>query len=443
MCAWGSDFKSCKSLLDRATRNDPTLTSMTILPMKTFTDADLIRLSEIIADGVNTHLNYFYSSGHNVSADAIEKFGEAIGVAAKNKNLVLTNVALGGRTMCDDGVAAFVRGLEKKCPVGGVNLLSLDLSAKNLTSRSLRLLSQSSSLCLLQRLNLSDNNFSKISQVLSGTQQSSWKSLESINFARCCVTPDDAQILFEVLSQSTNLAKVILSGNSDLTKGVQHLSSLPSNVSSISLDKCNLSDDDLALFCECGISTKLQRLDLSDNRLESMKVSDLINENGSVLLLEDLNLSNNKLSKSCLECLASKLLTRENKISSLDLAQTKVNTDCARKFISIPNLKYLRLFNNNLGDGDFFDSTTASLIASSDIKVLDLCGNNGTNLERFLGTLLGIYKNRSEQKYGKFSLETLELGANTISEEDENTIKELKVYGVDIARDKPKVASSK
>lgn len=103
----------------------------------------------------------------------------------------------------------------------------------------------------------------------------------------------------------------------------------------------------------------------------------------------------------------------------------------------------MRLFNNNLGDGDFFDSTTASLIASSDIKVLDLCGNNGTNLERFLNTLLEIYKNRSEQKYGKSSLETLELGANTISEEDENIIQELKVYGVDIARDKPKVVSSK
>ena len=310
MCAWGSDFKSCKSLLDRASRNDPTLTSMTILPMKTFTDADLIRLSGIIADGVNTHLNCFYASGHNVSADAIEKFGEAMGVAAKNKNLVLTNVAFGGRTMGDDGVAAFVRGLERKCPVDGINLLSLDLSAKNLTSRSLLLLSQSSSLCLLQKLNLSDNNFSKLGQVFSETLQPSWKCLESINFARCCVTPDDGQIIFDVLSESTKLAELILSGNSDLTKGVQHLSSLPGNVSSISLDKCNLSDHDLAMFCECGISRKLQRLDLSDNGLKSMKVSDLINENGSMLLLEDLNLSNNKLSKSCLECLASKLLTK-------------------------------------------------------------------------------------------------------------------------------------
>lgn len=121
-------------------------------------------------------------------------------------------------------------------------------------------------------------------------------------------------------------------------------------------------------------------------------------------------------------------------VKYLDLAETNINSEGARSLFRIPQLEYLRLFNNNLGDGDFFSNPeTALLLASSNLKTLDLCGNKVTNLCIFLSTLIEEYRKRDSMMV----LEVLELGGNTISDSDEELINQLKLLGVDVAKDKP------
>lgn len=121
-------------------------------------------------------------------------------------------------------------------------------------------------------------------------------------------------------------------------------------------------------------------------------------------------------------------------VKYLDLAETNLCSENAREFLKITTLEYLRLFNNDLGGGDFFSNPeTAKLVANSNLKTLDLCGNHAINLHVFLATLLEIYRQKDSSKM----LEVLELGGNKLTEMDETLIDQLKSLGVDVAKDRP------
>ena len=98
----------------------------------------------------------------------------------------------------------------------------------------------------------------------------------------------------------------------------------------------------------------------------------------------------------------------DKSLNSLDLSRTKLESVTARELLRVPKLYHLRLFDNNLGSGDFFSSpVTAKLIASSDLRTLDLCGNNAKELNTLLSTLYACYK---EDNGATIKLNVLELG---------------------------------
>ena len=173
--AGGFSRSSCDALIARIERNDPTLEHLTVLPFKSFGDAELDRLSAVLEGNVNnTHWKSLAASGHSVSARALERFGRALAIAnSKSKECPLQSVALGDSKMGDEGITAFCKGLDSSSSIVGTpsasSLTHLDFSYKGLSLAGLRALASvlsrmddSSSCCCcpnLKSLNLSRNSF--------------------------------------------------------------------------------------------------------------------------------------------------------------------------------------------------------------------------------------------------------------------------------------------
>jgi hypothetical protein len=134
--AWGvgSSARSCDALLHRIEINDPTLTELIILPIKSFGPKDLLRLIQCLDHGeqqgqqslppplqyqinttatattLNTHLKSLQASGHAMNdVSVLEAFGR---VLTKNpSSCPLVDIAIGDNTLGDEGMEALCRGL--------------------------------------------------------------------------------------------------------------------------------------------------------------------------------------------------------------------------------------------------------------------------------------------------------------------------------------------
>mmetsp|Transcript_22492 Transcript_22492/g.64681 ORF Transcript_22492/g.64681 Transcript_22492/m.64681 type:complete len:542 (+) Transcript_22492:138-1763(+) len=109
MSAWGkrSSLRSCDALLGRVEANDPSLIDLAILPLKTFTSDDCLRLASAIrSNGTGGHLRSIHASGHAVSTEALQALGTAIACTG-----TIVSLAIGDAQMGDEGIEALCRGL--------------------------------------------------------------------------------------------------------------------------------------------------------------------------------------------------------------------------------------------------------------------------------------------------------------------------------------------
>ena len=150
---------SCDAILKRVEANDPALTELVILPMKTFGPSDVDRLSIAIgeipnnysyyfclpyfasllitASGINTNLQTISASGHDLPPESLKRLGLALSTQAKLLSsqsvnggiLGITSIAIGSNKMSDVGVIAFCQGLDES---NGGLLRVVDFGWKNL-----------------------------------------------------------------------------------------------------------------------------------------------------------------------------------------------------------------------------------------------------------------------------------------------------------------------
>jgi hypothetical protein len=127
MSAWGvnGSARSCDALLTRVEANDPTLTELVILPLKTFGSKDLHRLTKALRN--NSHLTSLQASGHAIDdLNALEELGKALSTLQSS----IVELAVGDTNMGDIGVSALCRGL--KSSNKNLMLRKIDLSWKNM-----------------------------------------------------------------------------------------------------------------------------------------------------------------------------------------------------------------------------------------------------------------------------------------------------------------------
>ena len=309
MSAWGPASKNCNSLLIRVGNNDPTMTTLTILPNKEFTDDNMSKLSEIIASGRNTHLSSFYASGHQVSPLCLNGFGRALKVAFCNHKLFLNDLAFGSKHMGDEGVSMFCKGYDS--PVGAISpdslgIVRLDFSSKGLTSESFATIVRTFSRESMEYLNLSDNNFSNL-EPINSTCDRSFSRLKSLNLARCNLQSIDICEIAKLLKNAKfESIELILSGNS-VSSGSKNLSMLNNKINSLKLEGCQLCDEDVEnIFADNSlIGDKLRCLDLSCNSIRSKALTCIAKAIELHKSLADLKLSQNPLTNDCVMSFAT------------------------------------------------------------------------------------------------------------------------------------------
>ena len=102
--------------------------------MKTFGEAEVQRLADILSTGQNTHLKSISASGHALSSSSLEILGKALASPSASK---IQCLAIGDESMGDEGVAAFCMPLcVPNTQLSGGSIESIDLSFKSITDVS-------------------------------------------------------------------------------------------------------------------------------------------------------------------------------------------------------------------------------------------------------------------------------------------------------------------
>lgn len=457
--AWGTnDSKSCESLLNRIEKNDPLLTELVVLPMKSFGDAELNRLSEILTSGMNTHLVNISASGHRVSNSSLNKFAKAI---ASPGGKCIKFVSIGDDNMGDDGIQAFCDGLVQ---VYGGFLEGLDFSSKRLTSVAMKYLGETFGKSnFLKELKLYRNpigdegltNF--VSAAMSCGDKIALPSLQHLDLAECDVGSAGIRSLvtcFESVSGEYAQMELILNNNPKIgpegcffiKKLISTTNSHASRVKKLCIRLCDIGDTGILNLGEafkCGECKGFCHLDLAGNNVGpdgfSRFASILQLHRDRIKDLKFLNLADNDLGHDGVFALTQSLQKNtiddgNSSINRIDLSNTNCGHEAAALLLRCTSLESLRLFNNNLRDG--LDSLTYYLTGGhSKLLHLDLSGNgaSGTTISSLLSAISILHEP------DKSVLELLELGGNEINEEAIELIKELKKTrpSLDIAHDRP------
>lgn len=462
--AWGSGgFKSCDSLLARVENNDPLLTELVILPMKTFGEMELKRLSDILSTGKNTHLTSISASGHAVPPETLYKLSQAL-ASPGGKNIKC--LAIGDEQMGDEGVEALCRGLVH---VNGGFLESLDLSSKNLTSVSMTYLartfgrSQYLKSLHLYRNSICDEGLANFKQeVMRNGRIESFPPLELLDLSESNIGALGVASLASCLSNETyvhdSAMELILNNNPNIgsvgCRSLKHLIATPncaSIIRKLSIRKCKIGDEGvihLGSAFEMRSCKKLCCLDLVDNNIGPRGMEKfataLMDHKMHIEDLNHLNLAENALGSEGVSSLGRSLKSKENEdgnhsIHTIDLSQTNCGPESAAMLLKCNSLKSLRLFNNNLREGlgmlaEYLHGGHATLAH------LDVAGNraSGTTISSLLKAVL--VKSDPDNSV----LHTLELGGNEIDEDASVIIQKLEVArpGLDIARDRPSTSEN-
>ena len=460
-------FKSCEALLDRVEKNDSQLVELVILPMKTFGEAEVERLANILATGQNTHLKSISASGHALSSTALEKLGQALVTPSSSK---ICSIAVGDESMGDEGVDSLCQPISE---INGGFVESVDFSFKGIKDVGASAIGRTFGPSkMLKRLDLyrnpgiGDDGMIKLCTYASShckREQSTshaFRVLEYLDIAENEIGPAGAKAWVDCLTkgvESVPRFKQIdlqASMNPIGPKGCSYLKDLISQqsgyksiVSKMSLKKCSIGDEGFAFLVEAFQNScdGFTALDVSNNGISEKSMMALSNalkeKEANIKSLKSLSLANNSIGDGGLVTLLGSLNQKDkqgnNTIEILDLSSTNCGTNAAVEAIKCTSLKSIRLFNNNLGSEGF--EALASLLNGGHptLEHLDLGGNRAK--DSAVASLLKAVMVKNEPDNSV--LRTIELGGNEVGKEVEDILKELLIVRpeLDIARDRPTV----
>lgn len=493
--AWGKggSLNSCDALLKRVENNDPKLIELVILPMKTFGQEDVERLSKAIASGVNTNLQSISASGHDVTPESLKTFGLALSTQANNNNDIdtssfsgITSVAIGSKDMGDEGVIAFCEGLEGS---NGGLVQCLDFGWKNIGKDGVQAIGTAfSSSKSLTQLDLSRNNSIRCEGILGLASSSSaastkkkaendgpwvvvcpFPSLEKLILSDCNINSSGVQSLADIIlgpgeenkNNSGQRSKGMYLGISSNPIGAEgcgvlsQLCSIPGKGSMLShlyLSQCSIGDEGIKLLSSAAVSnacTGLAVLDIAENSITKVGAKSFAESLvESYPDLVELKVAKNELGEEGVISLMGALVTRKDtntdddepaggkknlSLQNLDLSCTNCGVKGAKAALTSGGLTTLRLFNNRLGTDGFNALSLLLRGGHPSIENLDLGGNDAGE-DAVVALLKAIAEEAGESK-----LAVLEIGGNKFGDEAMAALEELKRVWplLDVAHDKP------
>eukprot|EP00579_Thalassiosira_antarctica_P010738 CAMPEP_0201916646 /NCGR_PEP_ID=MMETSP0903-20130614/6234_1 /ASSEMBLY_ACC=CAM_ASM_000552 /TAXON_ID=420261 /ORGANISM="Thalassiosira antarctica, Strain CCMP982" /LENGTH=481 /DNA_ID=CAMNT_0048452521 /DNA_START=47 /DNA_END=1489 /DNA_ORIENTATION=+ len=476
--AWekGGSIRSCDALLKRVEDNDPKLTELVILPMKTFGMADMERLSNAIASGGNTNLQSISASGHRLPPDSLKQFGLALSTQAKallqnkeNTPSGITSVAIGSKDMGDEGMIAFCEGLEES---NGGLLQCLDFGWKNLGKEGVQAIGRTFATSkYLTHIDLSRNNAigsEGIKCIANAAKEKSengtvaFPSLEKMILSECNIDSTGVQSLTDIIiGADNNRSKPIylaISSNPLGSEGCGELSKLcaipgkGSMISHLHLSQCSIGDEGIKLLSSAAISNScigLTVLDLSGNSItkDGVKVfAESLGESWPDLV--ELKMAKNELEGDGVTSMMGALIARRDgttdepagkkntTLQNLDLSCTNCGIEGAKAALMGGGLSTLRMFNNRLGSDGFNSLSSLLQGGHPSIENLDLGGNDAGE-EAVVALLNAIADTQEGEASSKLSV--LEIGGNKFGEEAMVALNELKQVWplLDVAHDNP------
>mmetsp|Transcript_17642 Transcript_17642/g.38233 ORF Transcript_17642/g.38233 Transcript_17642/m.38233 type:complete len:484 (-) Transcript_17642:74-1525(-) len=476
--AWGKggSLRSCDALLKRVEDNDPLLSELVILPMKTFGPSDVERLSRAIASGSNTHLHSVSASGHDLPPKSLKRFALALSAQAikmlrisdEEKTSGITSVAIGSKDTGDEGVVAFCEGLQ--ATKGGL-LQSLDFGWKNLGKDGMQAIGKTfgASRCVTY-IDLSRNAIGSegITCMANAIKEKSkgcslgFPSLEKIILSECNISSSGVHSLSEIIfGEGSNRCESIhlaIGSNPIEAEGCGALSklcSIPgrgSMISHLQLSQCSIGDEGVKLLSSAAMSnscTWLTFLDLSDNSITKDGAETFAKSlTKSWPDLVELKLAQNELGAEGVTSVMEALVTsgdaiidgpaekKNSTLQNLDLSCTNCGINGAKSTLLSGALTTLRLFDNRLGSVGFNALSPLLEGGHPTIENLDL-GGNSAGEEAVVSLLNSIADRREEGPESKLSV--LEIGGNKFGDNALEALNELKRVKplLDVAHDKP------
>lgn len=430
-----------------------------ILPSKTFGAVEARRLAAALESGANENLRRVGASGHALDPPSLAAIGRAL---AANKHV--TSVAVGDKSMGDDGAIALLSPLET---VRGGGLERIDLSWKGLSSRGAAALGRAFVISpALSRLNLSRNEgvgdegaiafcaaVAERGRANDDDAAPCLPALEELDLADCGIGPRGAAALAECLASRTETERRVslrLDGNplsgAEGTRAVASLAAA-SSLSSSSLVGCGVGDDGARALAEGdGPRRGLATLDLSDNGIGPAGAAELGRSfasspsSSSWCDLTDLRIARNRsLGATGVADLCRGVGDGVPTLRRLDLSATACGPEGAVAALrAVRGLTHLRLFDNDLGARGF--SAIADAMredrAMRGLVELDLGGNRAD--DDAVANLLDAIS--ASRKTSTSALRVLEIGGNRFGEKAEAALKETTrlMPELDVARDRPK-----
>eukprot|EP00536_Pseudo-nitzschia_multiseries_P000291 jgi/Psemu1/282229/fgenesh1_pg.4_\ len=501
MSAWGKtgSARSCDALLKRVEDNDPRLTELVVLPLKTFGSAEVRRLAKCLESGTNTHLRSLQASGHAIDdLGSLEALGAALALANphnsssnNNNSHSLGSIAIGDSKLGDAGVCALCRGLES----GGNNEAgpkAIDLSYKNVGKTGLTaLLKALAGSKSLESIDLSRNetigpsfDFCQAATELS-LPLPLFPALTHLDLSECSLDASSCVSLVRAILTGSNANTdtntdtntkplVIKLGANDLgdAEKVREMVAVLAGaggqrVSELHIPGCRLGDEGLEQMvgeCDSGSGSHLATLDISNNQLSTLAplADDGTGEGRSrcrwLSNLRSLNASGNPLG-SGLVSLAVAAAPWIRSLHQLDLSHTSCGVTGAAELLrgcdvpeSESTLRTLNLFGNNLGTEGFVELAGVLEGGHSSLQYLDL-GGNGASEAGVVALVEGLLvataaptdaDEKSEECDGPArennALRVLVVGGNAGGPALEEAVRKAQTVhpNLDIARDKPK-----
>ncbi|KAG1675896.1 hypothetical protein FOA52_001553 [Chlamydomonas sp. UWO 241] len=262
--AWGSKGAGVPldDLCARLRKNDPGLSSLTILKHRKFDGGEVRKLVEAMAG--NTSLTELYASMHAVGPEAAAALSELLA-----SNGSLTSLCVGDSTFGDAGLKALAPGLK-----ASASLRSLDLENKSMTlvgARTLaEVLADSDS---LTALNISRNRLGDDGAAALASRP--WRGLQQLDLRECELGRAAATALAGPPGTPepgpSCLVRLDLSGNAlgpGAGDGLGDLLSKFASLRELLLRGCELGDSGVSgVAGALGAHTCLRHLDLRDNAL--------------------------------------------------------------------------------------------------------------------------------------------------------------------------------
>eukprot|EP00873_Tetraselmis_striata_P025675 jgi/Tetstr1/445939/TSEL_033568.t1 len=328
---------------ERLNRNDPKLTSLTVLRFRSFAHEDVAQLCDSLS--ANTTLTELYASGHSMERRTASVVADML-----SSNTTLTHLCVGDSDFGSEALEALSRGV-----AASVSLRTLDLEHKGLDAVGMEPLGQavrtSSSLrtLVLSRNQISDAGVAALCR--EGLAQ-----LEELDLQECGLGQQACEALASGLERSPGALRRLWLNDNPLGGGVSMLAPLPPIECGLPLSRCDLSAatfwlrgshpaEAAALARALPPGSSLALLDLSDNSLTLQEGSPLPLPAG----LQRLLLRGNKIGDAGVAALAASLPEACPDLRELDLGGNALGSGAVAALQRI-NVPKLGLFACNIGD---------------------------------------------------------------------------------------------